>query len=255
MPRKARTKSSTCIYHVMIRGINHQNLFEDDEDRTHFMGILKECKEISGFEMYAFCLMTNHVHLLLRETDEPLEVVFKRIGSRYAYWYNNKYQRIGHLFQDRFKSENVEDDAYFLTVLRYIIQNPMKAGMEKEPGKYRWSSFQAYAEGRGAITDIDYAVGVVGSRETLIGFLKEENTDQAMEDEEVSAHISDDEARRVMVETGACVSAADYQRLTLETQRKVIIALYRSGATPTQIVRMTGKAKASVYRIINNDEK
>ena len=219
------------------------------------MGILKECKEISGFEMYAFCLMTNHVHLLLRETDEPLEVVFKRIGSRYAYWYNNKYQRIGHLFQDRFKSENVEDDAYFLTVLRYIIQNPMKAGMEKEPGKYRWSSFQAYAEGRGAITDIDYAVGVVGSRETLIGFLKEENTDQAMEDEEVSAHISDDEARRVMVETGACVSAADYQRLTLETQRKVIIALYRSGATPTQIVRMTGKAKASVYRIINNDEK
>ena len=97
------------------------------------MGILKECKEISGFEMYAFCLMTNHVHLLLRETDEPLEVVFKRIGSRYAYWYNNKYQRIGHLFQDRFKSENVEDDAYFLTVLRYIIQNPMKAGMEKEP--------------------------------------------------------------------------------------------------------------------------
>ena len=76
-----------------------------------------------------------------------------------------------------------------------------------------------------------------------------------MEDEEVSAHISDDEARRVMVETEACVSAADYQRLTLETQRKVIIALYRSGATPTQIVRMTGKAKASVYRIINNDEK
>ena len=255
MPRRARTKSRSGIYHVMIRGINRQNLFEDDEDRYRFIEILKECKDISGYELYAFCLMTNHVHMLLKEIGEPLEVIFKRIGNRYVYWYNEKYQRVGHLFQDRFRSEAVEDEAYFLTVLRYIIQNPMKAGMEREPGSYRWTSFQAYTEGRGTITDIDYAVGFAGSRETLIDFLKEENKDRAMDDEEVSWHISDDEARKVMAETGGCASAADYQRLTQPMQRKMIIEMYRGGASPMQIVRLTGKAKASVYRIINSNEE
>ena len=146
------------------------------------MEILKECKERSGFELYAFCLMTNHVHMLLREIGEPLEVIFKRIGNRYVYWYNEKYQRVGHLFQDRFRSEAVEDESYFLTVLRYIIQNPMKAGMEKAPGTYRWTSFQAYAEGRESITDADYAIGIAGSREMLIDFLKEENDDRTTAD-------------------------------------------------------------------------
>ena len=254
MPRRARTKSSTCIYHVMIRGINRQNLFEDDEDRYRFIEILRECKEISGYELYAFCLMTNHVHLLLRECDEPLEVIFKRIGSRYVYWYNDKYQRVGHLFQDRFRSENVEDDTYFLTVLRYIIQNPMKGGMEKEPGTYRWTSFREYCEGRGTITDIDFAVGVMGSKETLIGFLKQENADLAMEDEEKPRHISDDQARQIMAATGACTSVADYQRLTLAMQRKVITALYQGGAAASQIVRLIGKSKATVYRIINSSK-
>lgn len=255
MPRRARTKSRSGIYHVMIRGINRQNLFEDDEDRYRFIEILKECKDISGYELYAFCLMTNHVHMLLREIGDPLEVIFKRIGNRYVYWYNEKYQRVGHLFQDRFRSEAVEDEAYFLTVLRYIIQNPMKAGMEREPGSYRWTSFQAYTEGRGNITDIDYAVGIAGSRETLIDFLKEENKDRAMDDEEQSRHISDDEARQIMAETGGCTSVADFQRMALSAQRKVIIAMYRGGASPMQIVRLTGKAKASVYRIINSNEE
>ena len=115
----------------MLRGINQQDIFEDEDDYLRFLAIIRECKDISKFELYAYCLMTNHVHLLLKTGEEPLELIFKRIGSRYVYWYNLKYQRIGHLFQDRYKSEAVEDDAYFLTVLRYIMQNPMKAGMEK----------------------------------------------------------------------------------------------------------------------------
>lgn len=255
MPRRARAKSDTHVYHIMIRGINHQNLFEDDNDRYRFVEILKECKIISGFELYAFCLMTNHVHFLLKECDEPLELIFKRIGSRYVSWYNEKYQRVGHLFQDRFRSERVESNAYFLTVLRYIIQNPMKAGMELAPGNYRWTSYKAYSDGRGSITDIDFPVTVMGSKEELIRFLNEPNDDHAMEDEEPSWHISDDEARKIMFAAGECTSVADYQRLPLTTQRKVILTLYQSNASPTQIVRLTGKPRASVYRIINKDEK
>ena len=105
MPRIARKKSCSNIYHVMIRGINRQNIFEEDDDRLCFMKILNHCKEISGFRLYAFALMSNHIHLLIETAGESLDMVFRRIGTRYAVWYNRKYQRAGHLFQDRFRSE------------------------------------------------------------------------------------------------------------------------------------------------------
>ena len=147
MPRTARKISETGIYHVMLRGINRQNIFEDDQDRLYFMSVLASCKKVSGFRLHAFVLMSNHIHLLLEPLDEPLDMIFRRIGTRYAVWYNRKYQRAGHLFQDRFRSENVSTVQYYQTVLRYILQNPMKAGMEKHPGEYRWSSYTTTSTG------------------------------------------------------------------------------------------------------------
>ena len=158
MPRTARKISSSNIYHVILRGINRQTIFEDDGDRHYFMTVLKYYKGISGYKLHAFCLMGNHVHLLIEPAGEPLGQVFKRVGVRYVSWYNRKYERTGHLFQDRFRSENVESEQYYRTVLRYILQNPMKAGLEKQPGSWRWSSFLAYWKGAGSITDTQYAV-------------------------------------------------------------------------------------------------
>ncbi len=129
MPRQARKKSESGIYHIMLRGINQQQIFEDEEDNTKFIQVLKDCKAVSEYKILAYCLMGNHVHILIKIEKEPIEQVFKRICGRYVYWYNVKYQRVGHLFQDRFKSEPVEDDAYLMTVIRYIHQNPVKAGL------------------------------------------------------------------------------------------------------------------------------
>ena len=129
MPRAARKKSSTGIYHVMLRGINGQPVFLDDEDNEKYLQTLKECKALSEFELYGYCLMGNHAHLLLKEGKEDLALVFKRMGARYVFWYNWKYRRYGHLFQDRYKSEAAESDSYFTTVLKYIHQNPKKAGL------------------------------------------------------------------------------------------------------------------------------
>ncbi|MCL2672285.1 MAG: transposase [Clostridiales bacterium] len=126
MPRTARRKSENGLYHVMLRGINQQQIFHDNEDNEKFLAVLKECKKVSEFELHAYCLMGNHVHLLLRTGKEELEQIFKRIGVRYVYWYNWKYKRTGHLFQDRYKSEPVENDEYYFTVLRYIHQNPIR---------------------------------------------------------------------------------------------------------------------------------
>ncbi|WP_442596711.1 transposase [Neobacillus sp. D3-1R] len=128
MSRKGRRKSQSGVYHIMLRGINRQTIFEDDEDRQKFLETLKKYKDISQFQLYSYCLMDNHVHLLVREMEETLSDAIKRVSSSYVYWYNFKYERVGHLFQERFKSENVENTSYFLTVLRYIHQNPVRQG-------------------------------------------------------------------------------------------------------------------------------
>ena len=120
MPRQARRKSKSGIYHVMLRGINKQVIFEDEEDSLKFLETLKNYKAISGYKIFAYCLMSNHIHLLLKVEKENLDLIIKRIAGSYVYWYNWKYHRSGHLFQDRFKSEPVEDDMYFLTVIRYM---------------------------------------------------------------------------------------------------------------------------------------
>ena len=134
MARKSREKSATGIYHVMMRGTNKQNIFEETDDYMRFLSILRNMVNpvddtgkllLPRCRFYAYCLMTNHVHLLIRESSEELASVIHRIATAYAHYYNNKYFRSGHLFQDRFKSEPVNDEGYFFTLLRYIHQNPM----------------------------------------------------------------------------------------------------------------------------------
>ncbi len=102
----------------MVRGINQQNIFVEDNDYLKYIDTLREYKKEITFELYAYCLMGNHLHLLIKEGNEEIGNTMRRIGVSYAYWYNRQYDRSGHLFQGRFKSEPVEDDTYFLTVLR-----------------------------------------------------------------------------------------------------------------------------------------
>ena len=136
MPRIGRAQSGTGIYHVMLRGINRQDLFEEPDDYCAFIRILSALPQrksvVAAFpvctcHIYAYCLMPNHVHLLVCEKDWKVGEIVKSIASSYAFYYNKKYGRVGHLFQDRFRSEPCNDAAYFITLFRYIHQNPVKA--------------------------------------------------------------------------------------------------------------------------------
>ena len=250
MPRTARKISETGIYHVMLRGINRQNIFEDDQDRLYFMSVLASCKKVSGFRLHAFVLMSNHIHLLLEPLDEALDMIFRRIGTRYAVWYNRKYQRAGHLFQDRFRSENVSTVQYYQTVLRYILQNPMKAGMEKHPGEYRWSSYTAYEKGQGIVTDTQYVVELFGGRETLIQYLKQDNDDTVMDEENHDWRLRDDAAGRIMWQITQCSSVSDFQKLDPDLQKKHAAEMYQERLSMGQIARLTGMSKTTVFRIV-----
>lgn len=248
MPRTERKKSASGIYHVMLRGINHQQLFEDEEDYLRFLSVLKECKEVSKYMLCAYCLMGNHVHLLLQEGKEPLALIFKRIGSRFVYWYNLKYQRVGHLFQDRYKSEPVETDAYFLTALRYILQNPMKAGLEERPGTYRWSSYAAYAGKPDRLTDPEMAIGMLGGQEQLLAYLSERNEDQLLDIAERKQRLTDEQAKAIMKRMSGCESVSAFQGLTAKQQKEVLTKMLQNGVSVRQAARMTGMSKTTVAR-------
>ncbi len=250
MPRSARKVSSTGIYHAMLRGINQQDIFEDKEDFIRFLTVIRECKDISGFELYAYCLMTNHVHFLIKTVEEPLEMIFKRIGSRYVYWYNLKYQRSGHLFQDRYKSEIVENESYFLTALRYIIQNPMKAGIEDAPGIYPWSSYRAYLGRKDRLTVTGFAEGMFRSGEELIKYLNQKDESSLMDITENPERITDERAGEIMRELTGCRSLSEFQLLEKKLQKEHVVRLRGAKLSLGQISRLTGMPKATIHRCI-----
>ncbi|HEY3406625.1 MAG TPA: transposase, partial [Propionicimonas sp.] len=140
MPRQPRQLADSRLYHVMLRGVNRDAIFLEDADYQRFLDAFRLVKEVSGCLVLAYCLMTNHVHVVMMTTTEPISLVMKRLGVRYVGWFNRKYGRVGHLFQSRFASLPVEDDAYLITLLRYVWRNPVEAGMVLRPEDYRWSS-------------------------------------------------------------------------------------------------------------------
>ena len=250
MPRTQRKKSTSSIYHVMLRGINQQQIFEDEEDYLRFLSVLRECKEVSEYKLYAYCLMGNHVHLLLQEGKEPLDLIFKRIGSRFVYWYNLKYQRVGHLFQDRYKSEPVETEVYFLTALRYILQNPMKAGLEETPGTYGWSSYASYAGRSDGLTDSEMAIDLQGGKDHLLAYLSERNEDRLMDVAERKPGLTDEQAKTIMKRVSGCESASAFQGLEAKRQKEVLSKMLKKGVSVRQAARMTGVPKTTVARCI-----
>jgi predicted DNA-binding protein YlxM (UPF0122 family) len=165
-------------------------------------------------------------------------------------WFNRKYQRAGHLFQDRYRSECVETDEYYKTVLRYILQNPMKAGLESSPGNYKWSSYAAYIKGQGILTDTEYATDLFGGREALIDYLAQDNDDHVMDEGDHDWRLRDDEARTIINRITNCASVSDFQRLDASVQKEYAWALYQEKLSLGQIARLTGLSKATVFRTV-----
>lgn len=250
MPRKARRKSRTGIYHIMLRGINKQTIFEDEEDKIQFLKTLKKYKDISKYQLYSYCLMDNHIHLLLKESKETVSEVIKRISSSYVYWYNQKYERCGHLFQERFKSEVVEKKVYFLKVLRYIHQNPTKAGLANNIFEGKWTSINEYIS-KATIVDIDLGLSLFSSDKEkaiklFMKYMAESNDDQCLEDK---VKISDSEVIEYLYKLGVS-NISELQKMEKEKRDDILARLKElEGVTVRQLSRITGISKSIIYRI------
>lgn len=189
MPRRSREFSSTQIYHVMIRGNERKRLFLDDQDYWKLVKILRAVKDELEYKMYAFCIMNNHAHLLINDYNNQLPQIMKGINTSYALYFNKKYDRVGHVFQGRYKSQAIEDDTYLLVAVRYIHNNPVKARLVNEPAQYKWSSYSAYIHDNecfGDLIDVDmilslFSTGRESALQAFIDFSMLDSLDILME--------------------------------------------------------------------------
>ena len=248
MPRQARKKSESGIYHIMLRGINRQQIFEDAEDCYKFLAILAEYKEICRYRIYAYCLMGNHIHLLLKEGEESLEQVFKRICGKFVYWYNVKYQRTGHLFQDRFKSEPVDTQAYLQAVICYIHQNPVKAKLCKCVFDYPFSSYGEYF-GDGTLLDAADILEVWTLDEFKL--LHETDVEERCLDmpKEMQLRLTDEKASQLIRKVSGCESTTEFQKLDAAKRDKCLKKLRDNGISIRQLSRLTGISVGVVRKI------
>jgi putative transposase len=151
MPRRARILLPGVPVHLIQRGNNRTACFYADEDYQFYLDHLAEQAARHGCAVHAYCLMTNHVHLLLTpQRENSLGRMMKGLGQRYVQYVNRTYRRSGTLWEGRFRSCLLQEEAYVLACYRYIELNPMRAGMVEHPAEYRWSSYRANAQGESA---------------------------------------------------------------------------------------------------------
>lgn len=144
MPRFPRQKYEDAMYHITVRGNNREKIFFCDDDKIRYLDTLKRYKEKFKINLYAYCLMDNHVHLVIDCNGQDISRIMKGISLSHAIYINKKYDRCGHLFQDRFTSKIIDSDRYMQWVSRYIHRNPVRAGITKTAIEYKWSSINIY---------------------------------------------------------------------------------------------------------------
>ena len=147
MPRKPRMEEAGAIHHVYARGVVKRDIFRDDLDRDYYLRLLAWVVARQGWLLLAYCLMDNHTHLLI-ETPEPnLGQGMQQLHGYYAQAFNDRHDQSGHLFQGRYESTRVTSDPHLLVAARYVVRNPVEAGLCREPGDWPWSSHRAVVSG------------------------------------------------------------------------------------------------------------
>lgn len=146
MVRSRRMESGTGVYHVVSRGNDQTDILLNDEDKKYFFSLMKKEIEKLSVKIYAYCIMANHYHLLLKADLKVLSLFMQELNSKYAVYYNCKYKHTGHAFQGRFFSSIVEDNAYLFSCIRYIHNNPVKVNLVSDILKYTFSSAKDYVD-------------------------------------------------------------------------------------------------------------
>jgi len=247
----------------MLRGINKQDIFFDEQDYLKFQSIIRKTKKTFFYQLYSYVLMPNHIHLELKDSYGKLSQIAHSIGTSYANYFNKKYKRTGHLFQNRFQSKNVENSYYMLNLVRYIHQNPMKANICKI-NQYQWSSYLEYFKEE----EVRESEKIVDTKEILLLFSpeKEKARKEFLEfnnkvfkfqeskellEFEMRNKLTDEEVIYFIKEELGIFNIQEIQKYNINARREVIQKIKKiKGVTQVQIARVLGITLRMVQRAV-----
>lgn len=245
MPRCARRVSDSGFYHVMLRGNGRQVIFEDDADRRAFLEALAGTMSSRGIAIVAWCLMSNHVHLLLIDAEGRLSEAVHALTTSYAGWFNRRAGHVGSVFGGRFRSVPVEGDAQLLAAVRYIHDNPVKAGLCGAPGEYPWSSYREYV-GQPRIVSAEVVLDLLGGVEQFELFsLEHRPTGYCfMPGTRVPEEDAADVARAAIYP----LELADVRALDGAERDSALSSMSEAGLSVRQLERLTGIGRYAIER-------
>lgn len=247
-------RTVTGFYHVCARGMGKQLIFEGDEERWEFLELMRDCCREEGVTVIAWCLMGNHVHLVLADYEDAMSAAMHRLLLTYARRFNKRTGRTGHLFQNRFDRRSLDTDRYLMAAIRYVHANPQEAGIALIE-RYPWSSFAEYLRAydndttRG-FSDPSCVLELFGSAEGFIAYSLStpDGSEPAlcdMKETEWERHAFADKMAKSLGVPLCGVKAAPPAR-----RDTVIVGLHDAGFTVRQIERYTGIGKSTVSRIV-----
>lgn len=276
MPRKPRIHYCGAVYHVMARGNNKEPVFSSDRDKSKYLELVKKYRSKYEFSLFAYVLMENHLHLLIQVGDTPLSRIMQGIQLSYTQYFNKKYDRVGHVFQQRYKALLCSKDDYLLTLLKYFHLNPLKGGIGGLD--YAWSSHKAYVKGTDKLVDVDFPLSLFsGDRGTAvkryIAFMADRQEEAvALVDQELTEDAGKIEKKEIINEPVCKMSMGDLLKLvSRETSvaeemifkrtkkpdivraRKMLIYLAVGCGilTRAEVAKFIGLGQSSVTRILN----
>lgn len=242
--RTARKRSESDVYHVVVRGVGKQILFEDDADRRFFLDALAEQRAGHGVHLYAWCLMSNHVHLLLHAPLEDVSAMMHALETRYAGYFNDRHARTGTLFQGRFTSVPIESDEQLLQAVRYIHRNPVGVG---EPIDSPWSSFRDYVGKHGPIgVDTTLVMELLGSKPAFLRLHDSEDGSYARR--LPRQRVTDAQALSIARDVLGKVGPHGLKAVDKASRDALLVRLKEAGLSARQISRITSIGENIVQR-------
>ncbi len=260
MPRDCREnqKSYTGVYHVILRSINQQEIFYDNTDRRKFLKCIKETKEKYHYDLYAYVLMHNHVHLVIMDKEDKLSKIIQSLAISYALYFNKKYNRIGHVFYNRFKSKYVENLPYLLNIIRYIHFNPEKSGISQY-SKYYWSSYHEYSQVSRLIETEKVLKMAEMSKRNFEIFHIEYGKAKGYEKDDFefeNVKLSDEQAIKKIKQLLNIENIVSIQNEKVDERDRLIVQIARlEGIERKQLARILGMNERTIYRAIKKKDE
>ncbi|MEA5092717.1 hypothetical protein SDC9_34905 [bioreactor metagenome] len=253
MTRQPRALSDSGLYHIVFRGVNHENIFESEADYDYIHKTIQVVKNELGFELYAYCYMNNHVHLLIKEKKMgAISLIMQKILTRYAMYYNIKYERSGSLIGSRYKSKPVEKERYLLPLISYIHRNPVESGMVYRIEDYKYSSYKAYFDKKDELVDTGFLFGIIDIKQYLQLHVKDKEGFGEYVEGARSKKRTEGDIRRIIMEHIGGMEPHQLKKRNNCERDKILRRLRNVGLSIREIERATGISRG-VIAVVNKN--